>query len=201
MTSAYDIKPAFQRVLRPLCRSLHSAGVTPNPLTIGTLTASLGMGLWLFVARDPVIPLLVLPVFLVVRMAANALDGMIAKEYGLSSRTGAMLNEVGDVIADAALYLPFATLPGIRSILPVAIVTLGVTTEVAGLAAASVGGRRRYDGPMGKSDRALAFGLLAIAYASGLRGRLFLDCFMWTVIILLLATIVNRCRHVGREVA
>ena len=199
MASVFDIKPAFQRLLRPLSALLHRAGVTPNQLTAATLAGSLGMGLWLTFAHDPVIPLVALPAFLLLRMAANALDGMIAKEYNLCSRAGAMLNEIGDVIADAALYLPFALLPGIRPVLPVAIVILGATTEVAGLAAASVGGHRRHDGPMGKSDRALVFGLLAVLYAAGLRDRLILDCFMGIVMVLLLATIVNRCRHAVLE--
>jgi CDP-diacylglycerol--glycerol-3-phosphate 3-phosphatidyltransferase len=43
---------------------------------------------------------------MVVRMAFNAIDGMIACEFGGKSRLGAYLNELSDVVADAALYLP-----------------------------------------------------------------------------------------------
>jgi len=43
---------------------------------------------------------------LFIRMALNALDGMLAKEYALQSKKGAMLNEMGDVLSDIALYLP-----------------------------------------------------------------------------------------------
>ena len=44
-------------------------------------------------------------------MAFNAIDGMLAREFGQKSRLGAYLNELTDVVSDAALYLPFAWLP------------------------------------------------------------------------------------------
>jgi len=159
------------------------------------------MGLWLSVARDPMLPLVAMPVFLLLRMAANALDGMIAKQYNLCTRAGAILNEVADVLADSALYLPFAALAGIRPVFPVVVAILSATTEVAGLAAVSAGVARRHDGPMGKSDRALAFGVLSVAYAAGLRSRIFLDGYMVAIILLLLITIVNRCRRAAREIS
>lgn len=199
MASVYDIKPAFQRLLLPACALLHGAGVTPNHLTITALAASIGMGLWLLLAADPFIPLLAMPAFLLLRMACNALDGMIARRHNLATRTGAILNEVADVLADSALYLPFAALAGIRPVFPVAVAVLGAATEVAGLAAAAAGVARRHDGPMGKSDRALAFGILSFAYAIGLRSRTLLDGYMVAIILLLLATIVNRCRRAAQE--
>lgn len=52
-------------------------------------------------------PLLLLPIVLFIRMALNALDGMLARECNQQTRLGAILNETGDVISDIALYLPF----------------------------------------------------------------------------------------------
>jgi CDP-diacylglycerol--glycerol-3-phosphate 3-phosphatidyltransferase len=48
-------------------------------------------------------PLLLLPVTLLLRMALNAVDGMMAKEHAKASAAGVVLNELSDVIADAAL--------------------------------------------------------------------------------------------------
>lgn len=45
-------------------------------------------------------------------MGLNAIDGMLAREFGQQSRLGAYLNELSDVIADAALYLSLASVPG-----------------------------------------------------------------------------------------
>jgi CDP-diacylglycerol--glycerol-3-phosphate 3-phosphatidyltransferase len=37
MPSIYDLKPAFQNVLRPLCRHLAQWGVTANQVTIAAV--------------------------------------------------------------------------------------------------------------------------------------------------------------------
>jgi CDP-diacylglycerol--glycerol-3-phosphate 3-phosphatidyltransferase len=195
MPSIYSIKPAFQRLLRPLCAALHGAGVTPNQITAATLLAAFGMGAWMYVGMPARLPFLILPVFLFVRMAANAVDGMMAREYALCSPTGAVLNEVGDVLADAVLYLPFALLPCVHPVLPVAVVILAGATEVAGLAAVSGGVGRRFDGPMGKSDRAFAFGLLGLLYGVGIRNTLAWDLLLGLVMALLLVTLYNRFRN------
>ena len=63
------------------------------------------------------------------------------------------------------------------------------------------GANRRYDGPMGKSDRAVVFG--AIALWIGLAGELpSLAAYLLPKVIaaLILLTIVNRVRHGLHEV-
>src|SRR5688500_4056994 len=103
MASIYDIKPAFQNLLRPITRALARSGVTANQVTIVAMVLSIAVGSC--VAANPLArwPLLVMPAFLFVRMALNAIDGMLAREHGMKSRLGAVLNEVGDVVADTAL--------------------------------------------------------------------------------------------------
>ncbi len=39
-----------------------------------------------------------LPVWMLLRMALNAVDGMLAREFGQQSRLGAYLNELSDVV-------------------------------------------------------------------------------------------------------
>ena len=65
-------------------------------------------------------PLILLPIILFLRMGLNAIDGMLAREHGMKSNLGAVLNEVGDVISDSALYLPLALVPGVSPYLLVA---------------------------------------------------------------------------------
>jgi CDP-diacylglycerol--glycerol-3-phosphate 3-phosphatidyltransferase len=127
-------------------------------------------------------------------MALNAIDGMLAREFGLKSRLGAVLNELGDVVSDVALYLPFAVIPGLSAILVGLVVAIAVMTEMTGVVAVQIGAPRRYDGPFGKSDRAVFFGALALVLAAGIRPGL------WTTIVLVFGacagalTIVNRAR-------
>ena len=58
--------------------------------------------------------MLLVPLVLFKRMALNAIDGMLAREHGMKSALGGFLNELADVISDAAIYLPFACCPAWR---------------------------------------------------------------------------------------
>lgn len=193
--SLYQLKPRFQSLLRPLAGRLHRAGVSANQVTLAACAISVALG-WLLAARAESIGLfLLVPAWLALRMGFNALDGMLAREFGHASRLGAYLNELTDVISDAALYAPFALLPGSNAWLLGAVILLSALTEMAGVMGAALGGARRYDGPMGKSDRALVFGALGLLAGSGVPLAGALD-WVWAALILVLAiTIAHRVRR------
>jgi CDP-diacylglycerol--glycerol-3-phosphate 3-phosphatidyltransferase len=153
----YELKPGFRNVLRPLVARMAAVGITANQVTIATGVASVMLGAGLAVEQRGWI---LLPIFLFVRMALNAIDGMLALEHGQQSRLGAVLNELADVISDAALTLPFALLPGWNPVWIAGAIFFAVLTEMAGVLGLTIGSTRRYDGPFGKSDRALALGVL-----------------------------------------
>jgi phosphatidylglycerophosphate synthase len=194
LASIYDLKPRFQNLLRPLCGALARAGATANQVTVSAALLSVAAGTAVGATGGARWSLILVPVVLFVRMALNAVDGMLAREFGQKSKLGAVLNELGDVVSDTALYLPFATVAGVPSLLVALCVALAVITEMTGVVAIQVGAERRYDGPFGKSDRAVFFGALAIVLAAGVAPGL------WTEIVLALAalasvlTIVNRAR-------
>jgi CDP-diacylglycerol---glycerol-3-phosphate 3-phosphatidyltransferase len=199
VASIYDIKPAFQNLLRPLTRGLAAAGVTANQVTGSAtiLSCVVGACVWFFPIAHW--PLLVMPGFLLARMALNAIDGMLAREHGMKSRLGAMLNEIGDVVSDTALYLPLAVVPGFDARLITIAVVLALITEVTGVAAIQIGASRRYDGPMGKSDRAFVFGLLALLIGIGTPHGHWLDIVQVFIVALLIWTILNRARRALAE--
>ena len=200
MPSIYQLKPAFQNLLRPVTATLARVGVTANQVTFVAMLLSFVVGfcLWQFHAEGW--PLLLIPIFLFIRMALNAIDGMLAREHGQKSALGAMLNELGDVLSDAALYLPFAVLPGVSPMLVVWVVLLSVISEMSGVAALQIGASRRYDGPMGKSDRAFVFGALALALWLGWMGE-WVNWLLGVVLLLLVLTTLNRARKALQEVA
>jgi len=195
MASLYALKPRFQALLRPMVGVLARAGVSANQVTVAAALGSAAVGgaatawgralPWLF---------LLIPVWFLLRMALNAADGMLAREFGQKSPLGAYLNELCDVVADAALYLPFALVmpwgvPGVA-----AVVFLATVSEFAGVLGTMVGGERRYDGPMGKSDRALVFGALGAWVGLGLVVPVW-SGWLWPALALLIAlNIVNRVR-------
>lgn len=199
MASIYDIKPAFQNLLRPITRSLARAGVTANQVTVAAALLSAAVGACIGFYPAARWPLLVLPGFLFVRMALNAIDGMLAREHNMKSRLGAVLNEIGDVLADTTLYLPLALVPDFSALLIVLITLLAIISEMTGVVAVQIGATRRYDGPMGKSDRAFVFGLLALLIGLGVLGGLWLAAVQAAVGALLCLTIYNRARRALAE--
>lgn len=187
-------------MLRPLCRRLAKAGVTANQVTLAAFVLSLAHGAANAATGGASWALLALPAVLFVRMAMNAIDGMLAREFGQKSNLGAILNELTDVLADAALYLPFALIAGLPPALVVAAVLFGVIAEMTGVIGVQIGASRRYDGPFGKSDRAFFFGAFALALGFGLDPGMWSDVALAFAAALGLATIVNRARMALREI-
>jgi CDP-diacylglycerol--glycerol-3-phosphate 3-phosphatidyltransferase len=198
MPSIYQLKPAFQNILRPIVRACARAGVTPNQVTVAAMVLSFAAGACIVAAPDARWPLFVLPAALLLRMARNAIDGVLAREFQLTSAKGAVLNEIGDVVSDAAMYLPLGLVEGLGAHWVIAVVVLGIVSEMTGVVAQTLTGERRYDGPMGKSDRAFVFGVMALALALGVRRGWYLDLVLAVNAFLLVATILNRARAATR---
>jgi CDP-diacylglycerol--glycerol-3-phosphate 3-phosphatidyltransferase len=199
LATIYDLKPQFQALLRPLAAALAKRGISANEVTLGALVLSAAQGAWLALMPGSAWPLLVLPVVLFLRMAMNAIDGLMAKEHGQATPSGAVLNEIADVAADAALYLPFALIPGVNAPLVAVVVVAGIVAEMTGALGPMVGGKRNYAGPLGKSDRAFAFGLLAVLIGLGLVPGLWSTLYLAALLLLSALTVLNRARRIVAE--
>jgi CDP-diacylglycerol---glycerol-3-phosphate 3-phosphatidyltransferase len=94
MPSIYQLKPAFQNLLRPLVRGLAAAGVTPNQVTLAALALSVAAGAAIASMPEQRLLLLLVPAVMFVRMALNAVDGMLAREHRMQTVLGGFLNEL-----------------------------------------------------------------------------------------------------------
>ncbi|VWC11653.1 CDP-alcohol phosphatidyltransferase [Burkholderia lata] len=190
--SLYALKPKFQNRLRPFANSLAERGVTANQVTLfaagGSIVVGALAGLGVF-ARAL---FLLIPLWLFARMALNAIDGMLAREHNQKSTLGAYLNELGDVVSDIALVLPFLAIPVFAPADVWLFALTAVIVECAGLIGPLVGVSRRYDGPFGKSDRALALGAFALWIGLGFPvGGV--AAWLWRLLIVLsIVTVVRR---------
>jgi CDP-diacylglycerol--glycerol-3-phosphate 3-phosphatidyltransferase len=201
MASVYDLKPAFQSLLRPSVEGMVRAGVTPNHLTLAALFGSVAVGVALLWARSYPLLLLLLPAGLLLRMALNAMDGMAAREHNMKSRLGGALNEIGDVLSDLALYLPLAALRPDLMWPAVAFGLAATLTEFCGLLGVALGGSRRYEGPMGKSDRALVVGAMGLVGGFAPSTWVAWPALLWLATVLAAITCLNRVRAALREPA
>lgn len=191
--SIYQLKPRFQQLLQPTLSGLARVGITPNQVTLSTCLLCLlyaGLlaawpnqrGLWL-----------AMPVFLLVRMALNAIDGMLAQHTGNKTALGTLLNETCDQVSDIALALPFLLVDGVHTGVTIMAIIAALLAEFAGVSATLIGVARRFDGPMGKSDRAAAYGLAAMLIGSG-SALFWINGVLGLVAILSLCTVVVRTR-------
>ena len=192
--SIYAFKPAFQLLLQPHVGRLARAGVTANQVTLLAAIGSVAIGGIVALAWPARWVFLLIPLWLLIRMALNAADGMMARDHGMKSRLGAFLNELGDVVSDAALIAPFALLPPFGPAWIGLVILLAALTEFAGVLGQTLGASRRYDGPMGKSDRAVLFGALGLWVGLGAPVPGWFIWIMVALAILLVATIVRRVR-------
>ncbi|MCD8213122.1 MAG: CDP-alcohol phosphatidyltransferase family protein [Campylobacter sp.] len=191
--SIYELKPKFQNLLRPLVKKLFDAGVSANGVTILACGVSLLLGAVLSVFSDVKLLFLLLPAWMFLRMALNAIDGMLAREFNQKSPLGGYLNEATDVISDSALYLPFAFVAPFDWGVIALVIFLSAMSEFLGALGQIYGSGRRYDGPMGKSDRAFVFGLLGFIYAL-FSLPTWLVWVMWLLAATLVITCVNRVK-------
>ena len=195
MTSLYQLKPAFQRLLRPAMKALDRAGATPNQVTLAGMFLSVAAGTALAAFPASRAALLAIPLVLFIRMALNALDGMLARERQMQTVAGGFLNEVCDVLSDCALYLPFVLVLPEARVWVVTFTLFALLSEFAGVLAQALGASRRYDGPMGKSDRAFLFGILALLLGAGVAPGAWCVILVASGCALTLLTTFRRIKH------
>jgi len=191
LPSLYQIKPAFQRLLTPVLTICLTHGISANALTgIALALSALGGGLILF-SEAAFWALLLYPPLMLIRMALNALDGLVARQTGTSTHSGMIFNETADILSDLVMYLPLLVIPAINPTLLIGFVLTGVLAELSGVLRLIRSGLRAYHGPLGKSDRAAAVVVLTVMVSFGASPGS-LSILLGIFIALHLVTIVNR---------
>ncbi|MCD8789755.1 CDP-alcohol phosphatidyltransferase family protein [Mammaliicoccus sciuri] len=200
MISIYEIKPKFQQLLMPIVDWMRKIGMTPNQVTILALVLSILTGIILSIFHDNKWIFILMPIVMFVRMALNAIDGVMAKRYQMKSHLGLLLNELGDVISDLFLFIPFVFIAEDYGIGIMLFISLSIISEMAGVTVRVIGSSRRYDGPMGKSDRAFIVGFISFLIFVHLNIIPYLHFVFYVCSILMLINIYNRITNGLKEV-
>lgn len=158
----YAVKPRFQQALRPALQFAVRRSLSANALTRAAVVVSaVGGAILAFSGKEPRLLLVAVPV-VAVRLALNALDGMLARQTGTASPTGELLNELGDRLGDLLLLggLVMAGHADLR--LGAAVLGVVALPAMVGVASRAAGGERRYDGPLSKPDRMVGLAAAAV---------------------------------------
>lgn len=200
LISIYEIKPKFQQLLMPIVDWMRKIGMTPNQVTILALVLSIVTGIILSIFHGNKWIYILMPIVMFVRMALNAIDGVMAKKYQMKSHLGFLLNELGDVISDLFLFIPFVFIAEDYGIGIMLFISLSIISEMAGVTVRVIGSSRRYDGPMGKSDRAFIVGFISFLIFVHLNIIPYLHFVFYVCSILMLINIYNRITNGLKEV-
>jgi phosphatidate cytidylyltransferase len=198
MISVYSLKPAFQKLLRPVARWLHSRGVSANQVTLAALwlaVATGGRGRAVANAGD------------LVAVAAGAVPAHGLERAGRDAgprilgadAAGRGVERIGRRVGRCRISALGA---GSRRAgrMGRSLVLLALLSEFCGVVAVQIGASRRYDGPMGKSDRAVLLGGIALLLGCGVPAGFWLAVVLFVASGLLVLTCFNRLRAALREV-
>jgi len=187
----YGLKPASQRLVRPLEDLLVARGVTPDAITGMAIVVSAAGGVCLAFSGQAPALLLAVPVLAATRLVLNLLDGSVARRTGQARPVGELWNELGDRVADVLFIGGLAFHPAVEPRLALGAVIAAVLASYVGITARAAGGRRQYGGVMSKPGRMIVLAIAApAAYLAG-EGRM-LAAAAGIILIGSLATLVQR---------
>lgn len=195
---------------RGLARALGRLGLTPNLISLMSIAVAAGGALAFCSAHDQTGGraaglLVAAAVGIQLRLLCNMLDGLLAIEGGLKTRTGDLYNEIPDRVADIVLLVGAGyalqdfwwgeTLGWGAAI-------LAVLTAYVRLLGGSLGLTQDFGGPMAKQHRmfTLTVGALAAAVEVMVRGTIFALAIALVIIVLgSVATLIRRTVRLARS--
>jgi phosphatidylglycerophosphate synthase len=194
-----------------IARKLASAGVTPNQVSIASIVFACIAGDAFFVAGERIgtsasLWLIAGAAGVQLRLLCNLLDGLLAIEGGLKSKTGELFNEIPDRVADILILLGAGV--AIHEVtdwglaLGVAATILALLTAYVRLLGGSLGFPQDFRGPMAKQHRmfTLTVGALAGAVEHAVNGTLWSMVVAMVVIVLgCIATLWRRTQRIADQ--
>ncbi|HVT58420.1 MAG TPA: CDP-alcohol phosphatidyltransferase family protein [Thermoanaerobaculia bacterium] len=196
-----------------LARRLTAWRVPPNLISALSVVFAAAAGLCLWLAPSAASPLGAVACYLgaaagvQLRLLANLMDGMVAVEGGLGSKTGELWNDLPDRFADAAvLALAGYGLPGIPhgAALGWTAAMAAVITAYVRVLGAAAGAGQHFLGPMAKPHRMAAMTVASLLAAGLAAWNRFwpLRLLMATLALIVLGcavTIARRLRRIAAE--
>ena len=150
------------RALEPFVTLSDRVGLTPDGVSLIAFGFAVAAGV-AFTLADPLWYVLG-AVFVFVNGWLDLLDGALAREQGVDSKGGDLLDHVLDRYADIAVIAGLAAGIG-QYLLGLAAVTGVLMTSYLGTQIQAVGLGREYGGLLGRADRLALIGLGAVAAA------------------------------------
>lgn len=160
--SIYFIKPKFQRAIKPIKEMCIKYHISPDLLNVAAVVVAVLIGYLLFTSRTHPLSLIIIPLLVFIRLTFNALDGMVARDTGVTSAIGEVHNEVLDRVSDIIIILALGWSGQCNAMLTAIASSTMLLSSYIGIVSKAVGGPRIYKGIMCKPDRMIIIGLMAL---------------------------------------
>lgn len=154
-------------------------------------------------ARHPAL-LLIAPLFCLLRLWCNMLDGMVALAANEASRRGEVLNELPDRVSDLLIFVGAAHSGWMHPLFGYWAALMSLGTAYLGILGQAVGGQRQFGGWMSKPWRMVALGLGAWLTYAILRGnqsnRIFagLTTLEWACVVVIAGCLQTSAQRLAR---
>ena len=192
-----------------IARTLANAGITPNQVSVASILFAM-LSAWAFwrivqPSEHRSAWAIVAAAGIQLRLLCNMLDGLLAIEGGLRSKTGDLYNEIPDRIADILILVGAGVAmrdSGNGLAVGVAAALLAVLTAYVRLLGGSLALKQDFGGPMAKQHRmfVLTVGALAAAIEHVVAGSMYaLLVALWIIVVGSVLTLLRRTRRIARE--
>lgn len=195
---------------KAMARRLVQWRISPNAISIASMFFAAGAGLALYSSGHPTfvhrpILLLLAAAGIQLRLLCNLLDGMVAVEGGLKTKSGEVFNDFPDRVADALILVPAGyAIPGLPygPALGWGAGLLAVFTAYVRMLGGAAGLKQSFAGPMAKQQRMAVITIACLTSTVELR-LVRSGLTLWIALIAVnvgcVATIVRRTTAIVRE--
>ncbi len=206
-TARRPIADLFRLTAAGATRLCVRAGIHPDTISYLSLGAAVLATLCLLRSATNPTLLLVAPLFCLLRLWCNMLDGMVALASGRASPRGEILNDLPDRISDVVIFAGAAHSGWMNPFLGYWAALLALLTAYIGILGQAVGVQREFSGVMSKPWRMvmlslgawLSYGLVRGSGDAQLVVRLTaLDCACLVVVAGCLQTCAQRLTRILR---
>lgn len=203
--SRRPIAAAFRRTAKAATQFCVLWGIHPDAISYLSVLAALAGALCFWQSHTTPSLLMIAPLFCLLRLWFNMLDGMVAVAAKKASARGEIVNDLPDRISDVIIFVGVAHSGLMNPLLGYWTAILSLFTAYVGLFGQAIGGRREFGGIMSKPWRMVALSLGAWAMfvfrscQAGLHDFGRLTILDWTCLVIMagcLQTIIVRLKRI-----
>jgi len=158
-TSRRPIADIFRRTADTATNLCVRGGIHPDAISYASVVAALGAAVCFWKSQSVPWLLLFAPLFCLVRLYLNMLDGMVAVAAGTASSRGEILNDLPDRVSDVIIFTGAAHSGWMNPLIGYWAAIFALLTAYVGIFGQALGGRREFGGWMSKPWRMVALSI------------------------------------------